>query len=204
MEHAEVVVCAEDHDEFVAKLMSECDAFLGCMAWFTNHKILQEAHGKNLGTVINNTVYKDRYVQNFIERHYNDLTYPFDRPMLIRGFDPGCFVDKLQPLGQVRSVGTRHISGMPLNEDLMHCKFLVFGTVEVASRHFTDPSSMCAGSSDQDPAVFVPYGYITGSFNCSKKKNTDSLTYIHGHAAACQMLEQWSKLYHLESQPYGT
>ena len=164
--------------------------------------------GKNLGIVVNNTDYAPG-MKSFVKKSYRKMAYRTQAPVFIEGLDPLSFLDRrdldhIEPLGQVRAAGDRHDFGSSDYGTLMHSKFLVFGDIQPASKskYFASLTGEYTDDCDKDADIFVPYGYWTGSFNCTKKNNIDSGTYIESHAAACQMLEQWFRLYHFQSVPF--
>jgi len=195
---------SQDIIPFVCELLDECDAFIGCVAWCTNRDVLKAMKGKNLGMVINHTRYQTPSYEGFLAQKYRQTAYrPQCKTTIIQDYSPP-FEGPYESLGQVRQAGDQHSFDDSKQTRLMHCKFIVFGRMEVKSRYFTSKDGSWNDDYhhwDGDVEVFVPYGVWHGSANFTEMSNNheECGTYLTGKDSLQGPVDQWFRLYMRDS-----
>ena len=116
------------------------------------------------------------------------------------------FEGPYESLGQVRQAGDEHYFDNNEQTRLMHCKFLVFGRIEVRSRYFYSHDGTWNEDYRQwngDIEVFVPYGIWIGSANFTEMSTNheECGTYLTGNDAFKDPIDQWFRLYMRNSTP---
>lgn len=150
-----IVAIFKNHESHLIKLIKECDAIIGCVAWLKNHKILNAMESRDVSIIIQKEDYLNRDSVNYDSKlmdKYNKLKgIKLINITKQSMYDNEIIVSNVESTSHDHAIHVLGVCGGDKHTARMHNKFVLFCKYENNKR--------------------IPYAVWTGSYNFTNMAN---------------------------------